>query len=156
MTKSLRALAPSVTVAHESDIAAIIVKLYELPSSSSSSRLISTASGESKTPVRAAIARELLSDCLDILRTILRRSIASVKTILIFVLSRVFTVFILNSVFPDEAVFRTSPVVVSAAERYVTNQNHKSMLRTHERIRSINLINKKNRYTLYIDNKKML
>ncbi len=98
VTNSLRAPAPSIIVDHDVPIAACTVRVYELHSSRSSERMRSTDSGISFTAFISPILTLLLSDCLDILSTILVISIPSEKVIRSFLLSNTLTDFKFSSV----------------------------------------------------------
>jgi hypothetical protein len=98
VTNSLRAPAPSMIVEPDIPIAAWTVRVYELHSSSSFDRDTSTDSGSFFTGRRSPIETALLSDCFDILSTILVISIPSEKLIRKVALSITFTLFTVSSV----------------------------------------------------------
>lgn len=137
VTNSFKAPAPSTIVEPDVPMAAWTVRVYELHSSRSSVSMISTDSGISLTEVMSLIVVLLLSDCFDILSTILVISIESENVILIFLLSITLTDFKLNS------------VLVSASTAWLIRGTEiKAILKKRkEKIRSITWVNKKNRYT---------
>lgn len=89
--KSRSAEAPSVIVAHDVPIPAITVRVYELASTRTSSRVKSTAWLLSETGLIESRPIALLSDCFVILSTTLSGSIASEKLIRTCLLSVTFT-----------------------------------------------------------------